>query len=61
MKQDNKLIKFLITYYYTILVVVIMLLVSGCSSTKNCYNKKLKKCCEKTAQAVYDHEGLTIE
>ena len=57
--------KFLEKYSYFVVLIfwltVIMLLTSGCGSTKNCYNKKLKKCCEKTAQAVYDHEGLTIE
>ena len=57
--------KFLEKYSYFVVLVfwltIIMFLTSGCSSTKSCYNKKLKKCCEKTAQAVYDHEGLTIE
>ena len=24
-------------------------------------DKELKKCCEKTVQAVYDYEGLTVD
>tara|TARA_R110002020_G_scaffold413104_1_gene622811 strand:+ start:314 stop:508 length:195 start_codon:yes stop_codon:yes gene_type:complete len=37
-------------------IIVILLSMSSCGSTN-----KVKKCCAKTAQEVYEYEGLTIE
>ena len=64
MKQNKELIAFLIAYYYTIFIVVLTL-ISGCGSDFQLHgvfaDKELKKCCEKTVQAVYDYEGLTVD
>ena len=63
-KINEKLATFLLVYYYTIFIVVLTL-ISGCGSDFQLHgvfgDKKLKKCCEKTVQAVYDYEGLTID
>ena len=45
---------------FVILALLIMLM-SSCGSVNKCGKKKLKKCCEKTSQAVYEYEGLVIE
>ena len=39
-----------------ILGILLIILLSSCGSTN-----KVKKCCAKTAQEVYEYEGLTIE
>ena len=63
-KINEKLATFLLVYYYTIFIVVLTL-ISGCGSDFQLHgifgDKELKKCCEKTVQAVYDYEGLTID
>ena len=63
-KINEKLATFLLVYYYTIFIVVLTL-ISGCGSDfqlRGAFgDKELKKCCEKTVQAVYDYEGLTID
>ena len=63
-KINKKLATFLLVYYYTIFIVVLTL-ISGCGSDFQLHDvfgdKELKKCCEKTVQAVYDYEGLTID
>ena len=40
-----------------ILLTLLIVLLSSCGSTKQLEEKPMKKCCEKTAQAVYDYEG----
>ena len=42
-------------------LVIIIFLMSGYGSTKQLNEKKLKKCCEKTVQAVYEYEGLIVK
>ena len=63
-KINEKLATFLLVYYYTIFIVVLTL-ISGCGSDFQLHgvfgDKELKKCCEKTVQAVYDYEGLTVD
>ena len=63
-KTNEKLATFLLVYYYTIFIVVLTL-ISGCGSDFQLHgvfgDKELKKCCEKTVQAVYDYEGLTVD
>ena len=63
-KINEKLATFLLVYYYTIFIVVLTL-ISGCGSDfqlRGVFSDKgLKKCCEKTVQAVYDYEGLTVD
>jgi len=36
--------------------VISLILMTSCGSTK-----EIKECCKKTAQKVYEYEGLTIE
>ena len=36
--------------------ILLIILLSSCGSTN-----KLKKCCQKTVQEVYEYEGLIIE
>ena len=44
-----------------ILLLLGILLLSSCGNTKQLHEKKLKKCCEKTVEAVYEYEGLIVE
>ena len=45
---------------FVILALLIMLM-SSCGSTKQLQKEPLKKCCEKTVQAVYEYEGLIVK
>ena len=40
-------------------ILIIVMSMSSCGSVKQ--TGKLKKCCEKTSQAVYEYEGWIIE
>ena len=42
-------------------ILIVVMSMSSCGGTKQLNGKKLKKCCEKTVQAVYEHEGLIVE
>ena len=44
-----------------ILLTLLIVLLSSCGSTKQLKEKPVKECCKKTAQAVYEYEGLTID
>jgi hypothetical protein len=44
-----------------ILLTLLIVLLSSCGSTKQLKEKPMKKCCEKTAQAVYEYEGLIVK
>jgi len=44
-----------------ILLTLLIVLLSSCGSTKQLKEKPIKKCCEKTAQAVYEYEGLIVK
>jgi len=58
MKNISKGTGYLIVIVFWIIVTMLM---SSCGSVNKCGKKKLKKCCEKTSQAVYEYEGLVIE
>ena len=49
----KNVMKLLAVYYYTILIVMATVMLTNCATQKDC--------CEKTAQAVYEYEGLTME
>ena len=40
-------------------ILIIVMSMSSCGNVKQ--TGKLKKCCEKTSQAVYEYEGWTVE
>ena len=44
-----------------IILATLIMLMSSCGSTKQLKEKPMKKCCEKTAQAVYEYEGLIVK
>ena len=44
-----------------IIISIFILAFSSCTTTKQIHEKKLKKCCEKTVQAVYEYEGLIVK
>ena len=44
-----------------ILLTLLIVLLSSCGSTKQLEEKPLKECCKKTAQAVYEYEGLIVK
>jgi len=44
-----------------ILLTLLIVLLSSCGSTKQLEEKPIKECCEKTAQAVYEYEGLIVK
>ena len=44
-----------------IILTLLIMLMSSCGSTKQLQEKPVKKCCEKTVQAVYEHEGLIVK
>ena len=44
-----------------ILLTLLIVLLSSCGSTKQLKEKPLKECCIKTAQAVYEYEGLIVK
>jgi len=44
-----------------ILLTLLIVLLSSCGSTKQLKEKPLKECCKKTAQAVYEYEGLIVK
>ena len=46
---------------FTVMLAVLIILLSSCGSTKQLKEKPVKECCKKTAQAVYEYEGLTID
>lgn len=46
------LIKWMSVYYYTILIVLITIKITDYAQ---------RDCCEKTAQAVYEYEGLIVD
>ena len=58
MKNISKSKGYLIVIVFWIIAIVLM---SSCGSVNKCGKKKLKKCCEKTSQAVYEYEGLVVE
>ena len=43
-----------------ILLTLLIVLLSSCGSTKQLKEKPIKECCKKTAQAVYEYEGLIV-
>ena len=42
-------------------LIIVMFLSSGCGVANQLNEKKIKKCCEKHIQAVYEHEGLIVK
>ena len=44
-----------------ILLTLLIVLLSSCGSTKQLKEKPIKECCKKTAQAVYEYEGLIVK
>tara|TARA_R110002012_G_scaffold286355_1_gene477897 strand:- start:744 stop:914 length:171 start_codon:yes stop_codon:yes gene_type:complete len=44
-----------------IVAIVFAVAFSSCGSTKKLKEKPIKECCKKTAQAVYEYEGLIVE
>ena len=44
-----------------IILTLLIMLMSSCGSTKQLQEEPLKKCCEKTVQAVYEHEGEIVK
>jgi hypothetical protein len=44
-----------------IMLAAIIVLLSSCGSTKQLEEKPVKECCKKTAQAVYEYEGLIVK
>ena len=58
MKNISKSKGYLIVIVFWMIVTVLM---SSCGSVNKCGKKKLKKCCIKTAQQVYEYESLVIE
>ena len=42
-------------------ITVVLLGMSSCGSTKQLEEKPVKECCKKTAQAVYEYEGLIVK
>jgi len=45
----------------TVMLAVLIMLLSSCGSTKQLEEKPVKECCKKTAQAVYEYEGLIVK
>ena len=44
-----------------VILAILIIIMSSCGSVNQCGEKRLKKCCEKTVQAVYEYEGLIVE
>ena len=42
-------------------VLIVILSMSSCGSINQCGEMKLKKCCKKNVQAVYEYEGLMVK
>ena len=42
-------------------LIIVMFLSSGCGVANQLNEKKIKKCCEKHIQAVYEYESLTVK
>ena len=55
-KECKKARNMVISAIMLLLILITIMSMSSCSSTS-----KMKKCCEKTSQAVYEYEGLVIE
>jgi len=43
-----------------LILATLIVLLSSCGSTKQLEEKPVKECCIKTAQAVYEYEGLIV-
>ena len=62
MSKECKTARNMVVSAMVILAVLIVILsMSSCGSINQCGEKRLKKCCEKTVQAVYEYEGLIVE
>ncbi len=44
-----------------IISVFLIVFLSSCSCTKQIQEKPMKDCCKKTAQEVYEYEGLVVD
>ena len=57
MKNINKGTGYLVVFIFW--VIMIIMLFGSCTATKDIYDGRT--CCEKTAQKVYEYEGLIIK
>ena len=56
MSKEDKKARNIVIGTWILLVLAMLLLTSSCGSSK-----QMKKCCEKTAQEVYEYEGLMVK
>ena len=56
MSKEDKIARNVVTFTFMLVMAIMFLLMSSCGSSKH-----TKKCCERTAQEVYEYKGLTVE
>ena len=57
MKNINKGTRYLVVFIFW--AIMITMLFGSCTATKDIYDGRT--CCEKTAQEVYEYEGLIVK
>ena len=60
-KGDKRARNMVVSAMVILTILIVIMSMSSCGSVNRCGEKKLKKCCKKTAQAVYEYEGLIVE